>query len=88
MPIPPLFIFHCTPQSVLSFLNVDCNTIHGNIRTSSIFVNAAGEWKLGGFELLSRMDEEFPQITVRLLGGGVLFKGSKGAKEFSWVGRA
>ncbi|RKP14860.1 armadillo-type protein [Piptocephalis cylindrospora] len=51
-------------SGVLSFLNADCNTIHGNIRTSSIFVNSAGEWKLGGFELLSRMDEEFPQITT------------------------
>ena len=31
---------------------------------SSIFTNKAGEWKLGGFELLDSMKEESPMIMV------------------------
>ena len=40
--------------------------IHGNVRVSSIFTNKAGEWKLGGFELMSSSKEENPIIYVRL----------------------
>ena len=36
--------------------------VHGNVQVSSIFINAAGEWKLGGFELLSSMKDESPLI--------------------------
>lgn len=38
--------------------------VHGNVRISSIFTNKAGEWKLGGFELLCSMKEESPIILV------------------------
>lgn len=38
--------------------------VHGNVRVSSIFVNPAGEWKLGSFDLLSSMQEESPIILV------------------------
>ena len=38
--------------------------VHGNVRMSSIFTNKAGEWKLGGFELLDSMKEESPMIMV------------------------
>ncbi|KAK9722926.1 Nuclear aminoacylation-dependent tRNA export pathway component [Basidiobolus ranarum] len=48
--------------NAVKFLNVDCNLVHGNIRLSSIFTNKAGEWKLGGFELLSSVQEENPVI--------------------------
>ncbi|ORX99329.1 ARM repeat-containing protein, partial [Basidiobolus meristosporus CBS 931.73] len=48
--------------NAVRFLNVDCNLVHGNIRISSIFTNAAGEWKLGGLELLSSIQEENPVI--------------------------
>lgn len=37
----------------LKFINVDASSIHGNIRPESIFLSQAGEWRLGGFELLS-----------------------------------
>lgn len=39
--------------------------VHGNVNVSSIFTNDAGEWKLGGFEVLSSMKEENPIILVR-----------------------
>lgn len=38
--------------------------VHGNVRIASIFTNKAGEWKLGGFELLCSMKEESPIILV------------------------
>lgn len=38
--------------------------VHGNLQVSSIFTNKAGEWKLGGFELLCSMKEESPIILV------------------------
>jgi SCY1-like protein 1 len=42
--------------------------VHGNVRISSIFTNKAGEWKLGGFELLDSMKEESPMIMVSWIG--------------------
>jgi hypothetical protein len=41
--------------------------VHGNLRVTSIFTNKAGEWKLGGFELLCSMKEESPIILVSLV---------------------
>ncbi|KAI8581579.1 hypothetical protein K450DRAFT_232004 [Umbelopsis ramanniana AG] len=48
--------------SAIKFINNDCGMVHGNVRISSIFTNKAGEWKLGGFELLDSMKEESPMI--------------------------
>ncbi|KAJ7647578.1 armadillo-type protein [Roridomyces roridus] len=42
----------------LAFLNDSCASTHGNIRVNSIFISPSGEWKLGGFELLSNPKEE------------------------------
>jgi hypothetical protein len=36
----------------LSFLNEDCDLVHGNLSSSSIFICPDGDWKLGGFELV------------------------------------
>ncbi|KAG0018532.1 hypothetical protein BGZ80_007059 [Entomortierella chlamydospora] len=48
--------------NVLKFLTVDASFIHGNVRTSSIFITKSGEWKVGGFELLSSLKEDQPAI--------------------------
>ncbi|KAL1930747.1 hypothetical protein VTP01DRAFT_10909 [Rhizomucor pusillus] len=48
--------------NAIKFINNDCGMVHGNVRVSSIFVNPAGEWKLGSFDLLSSMQEESPII--------------------------
>ncbi|KAI9472439.1 MAG: hypothetical protein EXX96DRAFT_489692 [Benjaminiella poitrasii] len=50
--------------NAVKFLNDDCDVVHGNIRVASIFTNKAGEWKLGGFELLCSMKEESPIIST------------------------
>ena len=47
-------------------MNNDCDMVHGNVRISSIFTNKAGEWKLGGFEILCSMKEESPIILVNI----------------------
>ncbi|CAO3654580.1 unnamed protein product [Mucor fragilis] len=55
--------------NAIKFLNNDCDLVHGNVRVASIFTNKAGEWKLGGFELLCSMKEESPII---LTFGGIV----------------
>ena len=37
---------------MLSFLNVDCNLVHNNVNVTSVFVDRAGEWKLGGVDFM------------------------------------
>ncbi|XP_066996416.2 N-terminal kinase-like protein [Anabrus simplex] len=41
----------------LSFLNNDGNLRHNNVCLSSVFVNGAGEWKLGGVEYVAGANE-------------------------------
>ncbi|KAI7834254.1 armadillo-type protein [Kickxella alabastrina] len=36
----------------LKFVNEDCKLIHANLCVASVFVTRAGEWKLGGLELV------------------------------------
>ncbi|KAG1472756.1 hypothetical protein G6F56_001345 [Rhizopus delemar] len=47
--------------NAIKFLT-SCDMVHGNVRISSVFTSKAGEWKLGGFELLCSMNEESPII--------------------------
>ncbi|KAK9480662.1 armadillo-type protein [Lipomyces japonicus] len=46
----------------IKFINVDASSIHGNVRTSSIFISDSGEWKLSGFEVLTSTKDEEPVI--------------------------
>ncbi len=39
--------------NAVKFLNVEAASTHGNIRPESIFISAAGEWKLAGFDVLT-----------------------------------
>lgn len=48
----------------MKFINEDAASIHGNVRVSSIFTTESGEWKLGGFEVLSSMKDDDPVIYV------------------------
>jgi SCY1-like protein 1 len=42
----------------LKFVNDEAASVHGNIRASSIFTTEAGEWKIGGLDILSSMKED------------------------------
>ena len=40
------------------FLNNDCGLVHRNLCQSSVFVDAAGEWKVGGMEFMWQFSED------------------------------
>lgn len=48
------FIFEF--QRALSFLNNDGSLRHNSVSIWSVFVNSAGEWKLGGLEFVQSVD--------------------------------
>lgn len=49
----------------LAFINDSCTSTHGAIRTKAIFLSLSGEWKLGGFEVLSNPKDDAAVLYVR-----------------------
>ena len=47
-----------TIANTLAFINDEASSVHGNVRLSSIFTGESGEWRLGGFDVLSSMKED------------------------------
>ncbi|EED24003.1 protein kinase family protein [Talaromyces stipitatus ATCC 10500] len=47
-----------TVASTLKFINADASSVHGAIRVSSIYTSESGEWRLGGFDILSSMNDD------------------------------
>ncbi|KAG2045372.1 hypothetical protein BDR06DRAFT_1015750 [Suillus hirtellus] len=43
---------------VLAFLNDSASSTHGNVGPNAIFITPSGEWKLGGFEVLSNPEDD------------------------------
>ncbi|KAI5295250.1 hypothetical protein KEM52_001942, partial [Ascosphaera acerosa] len=39
--------------AALRFVNEDAASVHGAVRLAAVFASASGEWRLGGFEVLS-----------------------------------
>lgn len=54
-------------QNTLAFVNEEAQSVHGSVRTSSIFISQSGEWRLGGLDVLSSMKEDDAIIYVRQL---------------------
>ncbi|KAL7937027.1 armadillo-type protein [Trichoderma chlorosporum] len=46
-----------TVAQTLKFINDDATSKHGSLRVGSIYTTESGEWKLGGFEVLSNVKE-------------------------------
>ncbi|KAI0152814.1 ARM repeat-containing protein [Xylariaceae sp. FL1272] len=42
----------------IKFINDEGSSIHGCLRVSSIYTSESGEWKLGGFEVLSNVKDD------------------------------
>ncbi|KAL2758230.1 hypothetical protein ACRALDRAFT_1074908 [Sodiomyces alcalophilus JCM 7366] len=42
----------------LKFINDEASSIHGSVRVGSVYTSESGEWKLGGFELLSNVKDD------------------------------
>lgn len=55
---------HRFSQSTLKFINEDASSVHGVVRASSVFTSEGGEWKLGGFDILSSMNDDDAVIYV------------------------
>ncbi|CAH0550341.1 unnamed protein product [Brassicogethes aeneus] len=55
----------------LSFLNNDGNLRHNNVNIWSVFVNSSGEWKLGGVEYVSSVQD--PPPMYRILPGSEVY---------------
>lgn len=50
--------------TALAFVNESCASTHGNLHVDSVFVASSGEWRLGGFELLSNAKDEAAVLYV------------------------
>ncbi|KAH0832319.1 hypothetical protein J3R83DRAFT_13329 [Lanmaoa asiatica] len=53
----------------LAFINDSVASTHGSIRPNAIFISPSGEWKLGGFEVLSNPKDDNPVLYTM---GGML----------------
>lgn len=51
--------------TALGFLNRDGQSVHGGLRPASVWITPGGEWKLGGMEVCSRLDEADGALWVR-----------------------
>ncbi|KAL9042419.1 MAG: hypothetical protein Q9214_003787 [Letrouitia sp. 1 TL-2023] len=47
-----------TVETTLAFIHDEAVSVHGNVRLASIFTSKSGEWRLGGFEILSSMKDD------------------------------
>ncbi|KAG7114878.1 inactive serine/threonine-protein kinase scy1 like [Verticillium longisporum] len=48
---------HSVARTV-KFINDEATSIHGNIKAGSVYTSESGEWKLGGFEVLSSVKDD------------------------------
>lgn len=48
----------------LKFVNEDASSLHGNVKVASVYTSESGEWKLGGFEVLSNVKDDEAIIYV------------------------
>ncbi|KAG6370974.1 armadillo-type protein [Boletus reticuloceps] len=46
----------------LAFINDSAASTHGSVRPDAIFISPSGEWKLGGFEVLSNPKDDNPVL--------------------------
>ncbi|KAL2023795.1 hypothetical protein VTK56DRAFT_1062 [Thermocarpiscus australiensis] len=42
----------------IKFINDEASSVHGNLKVASVYTSESGEWKLGGFEVLSNVKED------------------------------
>lgn len=45
-------------QRTIKFINNEGSSIHGNLTVGSVYTSESGEWKLGGFEVLSNVKDD------------------------------
>ena len=52
-------------QRTVKFINSDAASIHGSLKVGSVYTSESGEWKLGGFDVLSSIKDDESVIYVR-----------------------
>ncbi|KAL5484849.1 CEX1 [Sanghuangporus weigelae] len=71
-------------STALAFVNDPCASTHGNVRVDSIFLSPSGEWKLGGFELLSNSKDD--QAVLYTLGSVIADSSQHASPEVKKAG--
>jgi SCY1-like protein 1 len=51
-------------KSTVKFINDEASSVHGNLKVASVYTSESGEWKLGGFEVLSNVKDDDAVIYV------------------------
>lgn len=51
-------------QRTVKFINDEAASVHGNLKVASVYTTESGEWKLGGFEVLSNVKDDEAVIYV------------------------
>lgn len=69
----------------VKFINDDASSVHGGLKAASIYASESGEWKLGGFEVLSSMNDD--QAIIYTHGSLVPDAGRYTAPEISRSGQ-
>ncbi|KAM7223370.1 Armadillo-type fold [Rhypophila decipiens] len=47
-----------TVAKTIKFINDEASSVHGNLKVASVYTSESGEWKLGGFEVLSNVKDD------------------------------
>ncbi|KAK4042685.1 armadillo-type protein [Parachaetomium inaequale] len=45
-------------QRTIKFINDEASSVHGSLKVASVYTTESGEWKLGGFEVLSNVKDD------------------------------
>lgn len=53
-------------QRTVKFINDEASSVHGSLKVASVYTSESGEWKLGGFEVLSNIKDDDAIIYVCL----------------------
>ncbi|CAL3971258.1 hypothetical protein PZA11_007792 [Diplocarpon coronariae] len=48
----------CGVAQTIKFINDEASSVHGALRVGSIYTSESGEWRIGGFEVLSSMKDD------------------------------
>lgn len=73
-----------TVAKTLAFINGEATSVHGSIRAASIFTTESGEWKLGGFDVLSSVKDD--DAIIYTYGGLVPDSGRYAPPEIAKIG--
>ncbi|AEO56983.1 hypothetical protein MYCTH_78319 [Thermothelomyces thermophilus ATCC 42464] len=45
-------------QRTIKFINEEASSVHGSLKVASVYTTESGEWKLGGFDVLSNVKDD------------------------------